>query len=96
GAPGQPDELRRTLDAARRDGYAVSDEELEPGLRSIAVPLHDRDGRVVAAMNVAVHAAHRSVRDLRENVLPHLSGTARRIETDLAAATECADAATPR
>lgn len=96
GAAGRPDELRRTLDAARRDGYAVSDQELEPGLRSIAVPLHDRAGRVVAAVNVAVHAAHRSVRDLRENVLPHLSRTARRIEEDLAAATECADAAIPR
>ncbi|TXS57628.1 IclR family transcriptional regulator C-terminal domain-containing protein [Streptomyces sp. t39] len=95
GAPGRPDELRRTLDAAHRDGYAVSDEELEPGLRSIAVPLHDRSGRVVAAMNVAVHAAHRSVRDLRDNVLPRLAHTARRIEEDLAAATECTDAAAP-
>lgn len=90
-----PGGLRHTLDAARRDGYAVSDEELEPGLRSIAVPLHDRNGRVVAAMNVAVHAAHRSVADLKDNVLPRLAHTARRIEADLAAATEHTDAAAP-
>jgi IclR family transcriptional regulator, pca regulon regulatory protein len=49
--------LRRILLRVRTDGFAVADEELELGLRSIAVPVRTRNGRVVAAMNIGVHAS---------------------------------------
>ncbi|RCG18585.1 IclR family transcriptional regulator [Streptomyces diacarni] len=81
-------ELAAALESARRDGHALVDQELEEGLCSLAVPLHDRHGRVAAALNVAAHAAQRTPEELRTAVLPELRATARRIEADLAAATE--------
>jgi IclR family pca regulon transcriptional regulator len=39
----------------RHYGIAVNDEELAPGLRSVAAPVRDRSGRVVAAVNIAIH-----------------------------------------
>ena len=73
-------------DRARRDGYALVDQELEEGLRSIAVPIRDGSGAVVAAMNLSTHAARRSVASMRSELLPALRETAARIEADLAAA----------
>ncbi|MGW0814210.1 IclR family transcriptional regulator domain-containing protein [Streptomyces viridiviolaceus] len=71
------------LPEVRAQGYALVDEELEAGLRTIAVPVRDRSGRVVAAVNVAMHAARRSARDCVEEILPELKATADRIEADL-------------
>ena len=45
----------------RAQGYALVDQELEEGLRALAVPLHDEHGEVVAAVNVAVHASRWSI-----------------------------------
>jgi IclR family transcriptional regulator, pca regulon regulatory protein len=56
----------------RADGYALTDEELEVGLRSIAVPITAINGRVVASMNVGVHAARVSCPELIHRVLPIL------------------------
>lgn len=70
-----------TREASR--GYALSDEELESGLRSIAVPLHDRTGRVVAAINLSTHAARRTLADCVTDLLPALNATATHIESDL-------------
>lgn len=78
--------LREKLDRVRRDGYAIVDQELEKGLRSIAVALRDGSGAVVAAMNLSTHAARRSVASMRSELLPALRETAARIEADLAAA----------
>lgn len=77
------DGLRAAVADARARGHAVVDEELERGLRSIAVPVRDGTGDTVAAMNVATHAARRSVDDLRESVLPHLLRAAEAIRDDL-------------
>jgi IclR family KDG regulon transcriptional repressor len=44
--------LSRELSAIRRQGYALDDEETFPGIRCVAAPLRDRDGRVVAALSV--------------------------------------------
>ncbi|RII14728.1 Pca regulon regulatory protein [Streptomyces sp. YIM 130001] len=74
------------VDAARRDGYALVDEELEEGLRSIALPVRDAGGRAVAAVNISAHAVQRSAADLRDRVLPELRSAVRHIEADLAAA----------
>src|SRR6185437_824213 len=59
----QPDQAER--DAALREvrarGWSLTDEQLALGIRSVAAPLRDGDGRVIAAMNVTVHAAETSV-----------------------------------
>ncbi|MFE0822664.1 IclR family transcriptional regulator C-terminal domain-containing protein [Streptomyces sp. NPDC058847] len=67
-------------------GYALVDEELEAGLRSLAVPVHDREGHVVAALNVAMHAARRTAEACVTDILPPLRQTAAHIEADLSAA----------
>ena len=72
--------LRGAILAAGRDGHALVDEELEPGLRSIAVPVRDRSGRTVAAINVSTQSARLSVGDMEAKVLPALRDAAARIE----------------
>lgn len=78
-----PDALRAELRRVRRQGYAMVDQELEEGLRSVAAPVRDRDGEVVAAVNIAVHAGRNSVDSVRRDLLPHLLATVARIEADL-------------
>ncbi|MEU6803835.1 IclR family transcriptional regulator domain-containing protein [Streptomyces neyagawaensis] len=78
-----PRELLTILERVRTDGYALVDGELEEGLRSIAVPVHDRDGHVTAAVNVAMHSSRRSVEQCVEEVLPELRATVHRIESEL-------------
>ncbi|MFD7325868.1 IclR family transcriptional regulator C-terminal domain-containing protein [Streptomyces sp. NPDC059875] len=76
-------ELAAILERVREQGYALVDEELEQGLRSIAVPVRDRAGVVVAAVNVAMHSSRRSVEECVEAVLPELRAAVARIEDDL-------------
>ena len=64
--------LREILAGVRADGYAVNDEELELGLRSIAVPVRGAAGTVVAALNVGAQAARVSVKQLEKEFLPVL------------------------
>ncbi|PIB08138.1 IclR family transcriptional regulator [Streptomyces sp. HG99] len=78
-----PAKLRAELDRVRDAGYALVDEELEEGLRSIAVPVRERGGRVVAAVNVAMHSSRRTPEECVRDVLPELHAMAGRIETDL-------------
>ncbi len=54
------------------DGFALTDEELELGLRSVAVPIRTRSGRIVAAMNIGVHAARVSTAEMIHSLLPIL------------------------
>jgi IclR family transcriptional regulator, pca regulon regulatory protein len=78
-----PEALRPKLEAVRRQGWALVDQELEVGLRSIAAPIHDRDGVTIAAVNVSAHAGRRTVANMKRELLPPLLATARRIEDDL-------------
>jgi len=78
--------LSELLDAVAADGWAVVTDELEEGLRSMAVPVHDRDGRVLAAMNVSMHTAGRTLDECLAEVLPALRATADAVEADLRAA----------
>ncbi|MFJ9819959.1 IclR family transcriptional regulator C-terminal domain-containing protein [Streptomyces sp. NPDC101151] len=71
------------LAEVRAQGYALADEELESGLRSIAVPVRDRAGRAAAAVCVATHPARRTLDDCVRDLLPALRATADRIQTDL-------------
>ncbi|MEU9450473.1 IclR family transcriptional regulator C-terminal domain-containing protein [Streptomyces sp. NPDC048277] len=82
--PARRTALGRVLLALGTDrGYTLADEELESGLRSIAVPVRDRTGRPVAALNVAAHAARRSLTELVTDVLPELRTTADHVQNDL-------------
>ncbi|MFI0898996.1 IclR family transcriptional regulator C-terminal domain-containing protein [Streptomyces sp. NPDC020983] len=76
--------LAAVLDRTAEDGYALVDQELEEGLRSVAVPVRDREGRVVAAANVSLHAGRTSAEEARAVVLPALRRAAARIGADLA------------
>lgn len=77
-------ELRALLRQAAVDGYALVDQELEEGVRSVAVPIRDRAGRTVAAVNVATHAGRASSDGLLRDVLPELRQAAADMEADLA------------
>jgi IclR family transcriptional regulator, pca regulon regulatory protein len=76
--------LRRELRKIRAKGWALVDQELEEGLRSIAAPIRDADGTVVAAINVSTHAGRRSLDSIVADLLRPLLTTAERIERDLA------------
>ncbi|MFE2882956.1 IclR family transcriptional regulator C-terminal domain-containing protein [Streptomyces sp. NPDC059272] len=78
-----PAALAAALETVRTQGYALVDEELEAGLRSIAVPVRDRTGRVVAALNTATHVTGRTVTEYVRDVLPELTVTAGAIEAEL-------------
>ena len=77
------EDLRREIERVRRQGYAIVDEELEAGLRSIAAPIHDAAGAVAAAVNLSVQASRTSVGEMKRSLLPPLRVTAAAIERDL-------------
>ena len=69
-------DLGRSLAEIRDRGWAMSDEQLSVGVRSIAAPVRDPDGRTIAAMNVTVHAAETPIDHLVGVYLPLLLETA--------------------
>jgi IclR family pca regulon transcriptional regulator len=69
----------------RARGWSLTDEQLALGIRSVAAPLRDGTGRVIAAMNVTVHAAETPVGVLTGEYLPLLLQTAGAISADWAA-----------
>jgi IclR family transcriptional regulator, pca regulon regulatory protein len=78
-----PGTLRAELQRIGAQGWALVDQELEEGLRSIAVPIHDNQRRVIAAMNVSTHTSRHSPSDVTATFLAPLLRTARLIEDDL-------------
>lgn len=76
--------LRAELDRVRSQGWAFVDQELEEGLRSVAVPVRDSTGKVVAALNVSSTTSRTTLDSARRDLLPPLLATAARIEADLA------------
>ena len=66
----EPDALMAELSNVRAQGYALIDQELEIGLRSIAVPLENARGRVVAALNIGAPAAHAEAGEMVDRYLP--------------------------
>ncbi|MET9657144.1 IclR family transcriptional regulator C-terminal domain-containing protein [Streptomyces sp. NPDC006510] len=80
-----PQGLREAVAATARRGYGWVEQELEDGLRSLAAPVTDGGGRVVAAVNVALHAGRAAPEESLAALLPHLQQTAARISADLAA-----------
>jgi IclR family transcriptional regulator, pca regulon regulatory protein len=85
--PWRPDAAERAaaLREVRARGWALTDEQLAPGIRSVAVPLRDGDGKVIAALNVNSHAAETSLDTLIGQHLPLLIQAAGAISADWAA-----------
>ena len=79
-----PEQLGEELTLVRARGWALADEELAPGVRSVAVPVRDGEGIVRAAMNVTVHAAETPTERLLQEYLPALLRTAGDVSADWA------------
>lgn len=78
------DTQRERILRARIDGFAIVDQELEEGLIAVAVPIHDRMNRVVAAVNLSTHVGRHDAESVRRELLPALQHHAKLIEHDLA------------
>jgi IclR family pca regulon transcriptional regulator len=80
-------DLQALIDRIRHDrvqGFSLVDEELEQGLRAIAVPIVDRQSQIVAALNLATHASRTTRNEMRERFLPELKAVAARIALSIA------------
>lgn len=73
-------QLATEIARAAEQGFAIVDEELEIGLRSIAVPIRDRQGKIVAAINVSTQSARFTTEEMERQILPKLRKAARAIE----------------
>ena len=82
----RPDRAEREaeLREVRARGWALTDEQLTLGIRSVAAPLRDGSGRVIAALNVNTHAAETTVERLLDHHLPLLLHAAGEISADFA------------
>jgi IclR family pca regulon transcriptional regulator len=78
-----PADIREAVETARLRGYSLIDQELETGLRSIAVPIYYRTGRILAALNVGTHAARTTLDEMTARFLPVLLEGSRRITAQL-------------
>jgi len=75
-------DLMAEVSRARAEGFSLVDQELEMGLRSVAVPVRDSSGRVIAAINVSTSAAG-TPRETLESVLPALRVAQTAIDDEL-------------
>ncbi|QQK74394.1 helix-turn-helix domain-containing protein [Salicibibacter cibarius] len=71
------------IDHTRNQGFAHVENQLEQGLRSLAVPLKNQNGEMVAAINCSVHAGRVSENELLKDFLPLLRKTAEDISSDI-------------
>ncbi len=76
--------LTRQIEAARRDGYATAEEEIAAGVASIAVPVHDGAGRVVASLNLSTHMHEATATELVARHLETLREASRWISAEVA------------
>ena len=74
-----PQALFDRIRADREQGFSIVDEELERGLRSIAVPVVDARGEAVAALNLSTHSTRTTRNEMREQFLPELRAVAAQI-----------------
>jgi IclR family transcriptional regulator, pca regulon regulatory protein len=78
-----PARLLAMIRHVRAQGWALVDQELEEGVRSVAAPLRDRSGRAIAAINVSTHAGRVSLEELRGPILQALLETVAEINVRL-------------
>jgi len=77
--------LRSILEQVREQGWALVDQEMELGIRSVAAPIHDRSGKPIAAINISSHASRVNLKDMRVRHLPLVLQAAARISQMLGA-----------
>lgn len=77
------DQLAARIQEVRRLNYALIDGEVEIGIRSIAVPIRDSEGLVIAALNVGTSAARVSLDQMKKKFLPELRKAAEAIEANI-------------
>jgi IclR family pca regulon transcriptional regulator len=77
--------LYERIQADREQGFAIVDEELERGLRAIAVPVIDRDGQAVGAINLSTHTTRTTRNEMRAKFLPELRRIAEQVSAGLEA-----------
>jgi IclR family transcriptional regulator, pca regulon regulatory protein len=82
-----PEQLLSEMARVRQQGWALVDQELEDGLRSIAAPVRNPRGQTLAAVNLSTHASRTTLDELRGPLLAQLLQTVAAIEADLAAST---------
>jgi IclR family pca regulon transcriptional regulator len=70
-------DLMLLLQEVRGQGYAVSNEEIELGLRSVAVPIPDARGQTIASMSIAASASRRTLETMLDILLPELESVRR-------------------
>ncbi|MGD2102610.1 MAG: IclR family transcriptional regulator C-terminal domain-containing protein [Acidimicrobiia bacterium] len=80
-----PADFRAIIKRTREDGYTLVDQELEEGVRSIAAPVHNSRGKVIAAVNVSCHASRVGVARMRKEFRPRLLETAAEISDRVSA-----------
>ncbi len=76
-------ELGDRINLVKERGWALADQELEIGVRSIACPVKDKDGKTIAALNISGHASRVTKEEMIENYLPTLKRTVKEIENAL-------------
>ena len=75
--------LRKLIEEAGNQGWSIVDQELEIGLRSISVPIRQRNGEVAAALNVACPSSRVTLEDMHTTVLSELQAASRSITAGL-------------
>jgi len=78
-----PDAIRASIAEVRQQGWVMIDQELEVGLRSLAVPLKDSAGQVLAALNLSTHANRVTKQELETRFLPVLLDASKELSTRL-------------
>ncbi|SFO96072.1 IclR family transcriptional regulator [Pseudomonas borbori] len=78
-----PQALWECLQQVRQQGWCLVDQELEQGLRSLAVPVYDSSGHVLAAMNVSTHAGRVPASELEQRFLPIMLSASRELSSQL-------------
>jgi IclR family pca regulon transcriptional regulator len=80
-----PTILRKRLQEARSQGWCQVRDEMEEGICGVAVPLLDRKGRIVAALNVSTNSDRTNVRAVKNTIVPALLAAAESIRKELTA-----------
>ncbi|WP_277183414.1 IclR family transcriptional regulator [Caballeronia sp. BR00000012568055] len=73
------DALKEAIALVRRQGWAIVDQELEEGLISMSAPIRDRQGRVIAALNISGNAQRKSAKQMAKAFLDPLQEAATRV-----------------
>ena len=77
-------QLIKQLEQIRKNGWSLAEQQFEEGLSSVAAPITNRNGEVIAAINISTHTGRNSRKEIKEKLIPLLLQTAQKISEDLA------------